>query len=568
MFSQQNLRTIHVLDKKGKEINSYHIDSKDTLQFDKKIVFVIDSLTNTGFLNLNSYFDENDNLLINQGTKYKWINICLDDDTRLLLSKLKIDISKWEGKYILPTRVKVEFEKLLTYFDNTGYPFAYVKMDSITFENDSMISGLFVIQKNKRIYFDSIKITSGIDLSTGFLRRFLEIKKGETFDKSKIDKVSEKLNNLPFVTLNNPPTVSFFGSGATLNLDLKEKKVNRFDFLLGLLPDNTGVRKYRLTGEITAEFLNKFGHGERLYFNYKNMAKERQNLILNVNYPFIFEMPFGLDSKFSIFINQDQYRDVNLDLGIQYFFNGVNYVKSYWKLFSSRLLSIDSTSILALGRLPGKLDIMSNSLGIQLGYENLDYHYNPRKGFELVIDGYSGQRKILKNFQITSLKNENFDFSNSYDSIKTSSYVFNISESFSFYYSLGPKIVLKLANKSAWKKSAEKLYENELFRLGGSGLLRGFDEESIFASIYSVSTAEIRLLIDRNSFLFAFLDYAFIYNPYSTISIEDTPVGFGAGINFDTKGGILSLASAVGKQYDNPFDFKDVKIHIGYISLF
>ena len=568
LFSQKT-KSIIIVDTLAKPVKIFSFEIVDSVKIDKKIKFIVDSLNNSGYLSPQIIEDFNDSTVaVIPGVQYKWAKIDFSKDDEELLSLVNYDISNLENKYISPKEISFLSEKILFFLENSGYPFSDVKMDSIVFENTDSISAKLVVRKNKKIYFDSINVVSGIDLSSKYLENYLEIKKGDVFDKRMVEKAAKKLDNLPFVTLSNPPTVSFFGSGATLNLNLKEKKVNRFDFLLGLIPDNTGVRKYKLTGEITAEFLNKLGSGEKIYFNYKNMAQGRQNLILNLNYPFILDMPYGLDSKFNIFINEDQYRDVNLNLGVQYLFKGVNYVKTYWKLFSSRLLTVDSASILSLGRLPDKLDIVSNSVGMQLGYKDLDYFFNPGKGIEIVIDANAGQRKIIKNLQIINLLNQNIDFSNSYDSLKIVSYVFNIAENISFYYPLNSKIVLKIANKSAWKKSANRLYQNELFRLGGNKLLRGFDEESIPASIYSVSTAEIHLLIDRNSFLFAFMDYAYIYNPFSTASVKDTPFGTGVGVNFDTKGGILSIAAAVGKQYENPLDFKNIKIHIGYVSLF
>ncbi len=568
LFSQKTIR-VFVADTLEKPKHNFVFSKEDSTKIQKKIKFLVDSLSESGYLSPKINYNSNDSsIVILPGNRYKWAKIYFDNEIDALMLSAGVDLKDWRGKYISQGKVAILSEKILNYLENSGYPFAYVKMDSIQFETEDSINAKLVINKNKKIYFDSIAVTTGIDLSSKYLEKYLDIRKGDIFDKSKVDKSTGKLGNLPFVILNSPPTVSFFGSGATLNLDLKEKKVNRFDFILGLLPDNTGVRKYKLTGEITAEFLNKLGHGERFFFNYKNMAKGRQNLKLNINYPYVLDLPYGLDSRFDIFINEDQYRDVNFDFGVQYLFKGVNFVKTYWKLFSSRLLKIDSSTILALGRLPDKLDIVSNGAGLQFSFDNLDYRFNPSRGFDILLDGNGGQRKILKNQQIIKLKDASTDFSYSYDSLNQAVYIFDVSAKMAYYHPLGKKIVFKVANRSAWKKTGKKLYQNELYRLGGNKLLRGFDEESILASIYSVSTAEVRLLIDKNSFIFAFMDYAYVYNPFSNVSKEDTPLGFGAGINFDTKGGILSLTAAVGKQYSNPVNYKDVKIHIGYVSLF
>lgn len=542
----------------------------DSLHIDAKINLILDSLHNEGFINpdIEIKNDSISKVKIKTGIKYKWLNLDFEIDKQYLLDELRFDIKKWEGKFVSPKQVSILSNKILDLMDDSGYPFAFVKLDSIRFIGKDSISAKFRVKNNKKFYFDTIKITSKVDLSSKFLENFLEIKKGDVFRRSKVNSIKKKIDNLRFVDLDKSPTVGFFGNEATINLNLKAKKVNRFDFLLGILPDSKNTGKYKITGELTADVLNKLGRGERLYFKYRNLSQGKQNLRLDVNYPYILDMPYGIDSKFQLYVNEDKYRDVNFDLGVQYLFKGINYVKTYWSLFSSRLINIDSTNLFILGKLPDKLDVSTNSLGLLLNLNTLDYKFNPLKGLELVLDGNIGQRKILENQQIIELKNEIISFEESYDSLKLMTYVFNLSSNFAYYYPIKNNFVFKFGNKTAWKKSQKSLYQNELFRIGGNKILRGFDEESIFAEFYSITTIEMRLLMDKNSFLFAFFDYGIVSDPFSLISQWDRPYGFGVGINFDTKGGILSLNTAVGSQYNNPLDFKNVKIHIGYVNLF
>ena len=68
---------------------------------------------------------------------------------------------------------------------------------------------------------------------------------------------------------------------------------------------------------------------------------------------------------------------------------------------------------------------------------------------------------------------------------------------------------LKLANHLGYIGTGEVLYDNELFRIGGTKLLRGFNEEVIFASFYSVFSLEYRLLFNQNSNLFVFSDLGY-----------------------------------------------------------
>jgi outer membrane protein assembly factor BamA len=109
-----------------------------------------------------------------------------------------------------------------------------------------------------------------------------------------------------------------------------------------------------------------------------------------------------------------------------------------------------------------------------------------------------------------------------------------------------------------------------LYRIGGIKTLRGFDEESIYASFYVIGSLEYRYLLEENSYLYFFTDAAY----YENLSVSfagdryDTPFGFGTGISFETKAGIFSINYALGKQFDNPIYLKSGKVHFGIVNYF
>ena len=115
---------------------------------------------------------------------------------------------------------------------------------------------------------------------------------------------------------------------------------------------------------------------------------------------------------------------------------------------------------------------------------------------------------------------------------------------------------------------SKNLFENELYRLGGMKTLRGFIEQSMYASSYAIVNTEIRFLFSKNSFLNAFFDAGWYEQKLEQSYLHDFPFGFGAGINYDTKAGIFSLSYALGKQMDNPIQLKTGTISFGYIAMF
>ncbi len=168
------------------------------------------------------------------------------------------------------------------------------------------------------------------------------------------------------------------------------------------------------------------------------------------------------------------------------------------------------------------------------------------------------------------MKDENdpsFDYSTLYDTVKTSSYQFRLNVAGAHYFELSHASTVRFAVNAAWYQSP-KIFRNELFQIGGYRLLRGFDEESILASVYSVGSLEYRYLIGMNSFLFSFVDGGWAKNDVPGYAINNVYLGVGLGLAFETKAGIFNMSYAVGKQNSDPFQFRQAKIHLGYVNFF
>ena len=135
------------------------------------------------------------------------------------------------------------------------------------------------------------------------------------------------------------------------------------------------------------------------------------------------------------------------------------------------------------------------------------------------------------------------------------------------YLSLGRQSTLKAAFSGGWLQSPG-IFRNELFQIGGYRLMRGFDEESIFASRYVVTTAEYRYLVGLNSYFFVFGDGGWAQNKSVSVQTSNTYTGVGLGMAFETRAGIFNISYANGKRNDLKFDLRQSKIHIGYLNYF
>ncbi|MEJ2004213.1 MAG: ShlB/FhaC/HecB family hemolysin secretion/activation protein [Cyclobacteriaceae bacterium] len=112
--------------------------------------------------------------------------------------------------------------------------------------------------------------------------------------------------------------------------------------------------------------------------------------------------------------------------------------------------------------------------------------------------------------------------------------------------------------------NSDRLFQNDLYRLGGFRSVRGFNENQFFASQYLIYTLEWQLYFDESSNIMAFIDQSF----FRSNGITDNPTGVGVGLTLQTGGGLLQIAYAVGRTSDQGFDMRLSKFHFGYKAKF
>jgi hemolysin activation/secretion protein len=138
-----------------------------------------------------------------------------------------------------------------------------------------------------------------------------------------------------------------------------------------------------------------------------------------------------------------------------------------------------------------------------------------------------------------------------------------------YYIPVGYRAAVKFGANGGYIQDPALLLNN-LYRIGGLEILRGFNEESIYVSQYAVGTIELHYLLEQNSFFFLFYDQGWCRETLAS-SIQyfyNTPSGFGAGMNFQTKAGIFSLSYALGDGIGNPLNFSTGKINFGIVNYF
>lgn len=500
--------------------------------------------------------------LLHVGRPYAWTALQNGNIDALFLDQSGFRERLYRNQPFSPGQLQKLQENLLAAAENNGYPFARVWLDSLQLNDNQFIAKL-VIDKGQLVLIEKIEIEGELKISENYLSNYLGIKLGAPYDRAQILRIRQRLRELPFVSLSKDPQITFSGDRATVQLFLGKRRASRFDFLIGVLPNSTQVNRLLITGSFNGELYNQFGRGERIYAEFEALRPQTQELNLEFNYPYLLNLPFGIDAKFNLYKRDSTYLDIESDLGVQYLFQGGNYLKAFWNNRRSNLLNVDSTLLDNAQRLPPTLDVTYGNFGLEYAFQNLDYRYNPRKGWRFELRGAAGVKQIRRNNRVEALEAESF-----YDSLELRGFQYRMSAQIERFLPVFNRSTVKLGLHGAYIISEEPIYLNEQYRIGGNKLLRGFDEEFIFATNYTISTLEYRLLIGQNSYLYTFGDYAYAENV--TVQQRDRyyPYGFGAGITFETRAGLFGVSLAYGTRRGESVDFGAPKVHFGYVSLF
>ena len=523
---------------------------------------------------IDSVFYDSSSTHINlyPGEQYKWIEINTDSIDKKLLNETGWNDRLYQNKKMDFSQLQNQQEKMLSYYETRGYPFAAIKLDSIRIEEDK-IRGQLKIDKGPLYTIDSIRVYGKVKIKNIFLQRYLGIEKGSAYNKNKLENISKRLLELPYLEERQHWDLNMLGSGSVLNLYLQQKRSSQINFLVGFLPGNAQTGKLQVTADVNLNLKNALGSGESILLNWQQLQKQSPRLNLGYQHPYIFNSPFGIDVTFDLLKRDSSYLQLNGQVGLLYVLSANQSGKIFLQNQRTYLLSggFDTNQIKITKKLPANIDVNANSLGINYEWLNTNYIYNPRAGNEVKIITAIGLKKISKNNEIANLKdpaNPSFNFNSLYDGFKLNTYQFRIIANAAHYFPAGKKSTLKTAVNGGIFQSKD-IFRNELFQIGGSKLLRGFDEESIYASQYAIFTAEYRYLTGLNSYLFTFTDAGFTKTHFQTTNFTNNFLSAGIGLSFETKVGILNLSYAIGKRNDIKFDLREAsKIHFGYINYF
>jgi outer membrane protein assembly factor BamA len=525
----------------------------------KSLSDFLNSLQEEGFLtaSVDSQFKQQDTLFatLHIGEAFTWSKLYSINIEEQAMSSSGFRERMYQNRSFRFSQTKRMMRKIITHYENNGYPFASLKLDSLNTSSPIIEAGLR-INPGDLFHIDSVNVRGTARITPRYLYNYIGIRPGDVYNESVIRQISVRMKELPFLTETRPADVFLLENSTLIRLYLNDRKASSFNGIVGFLPNTDGTGKLLLTGEANLKLKNSLGRGELIDAEWRRLQQATQSLNVKVGWPFLFDTRIGIEAAFGLYKRDTSFLNLQQNLGVQYLMRGTDYLKVFYENKTSSLLS--TKALVNLIELPDYADIRSSLYGLELSFTRLDYRLNPRKGIRLLARFGTGTRNIDKNPALNEAL---------YDKLTLRSIQYNGHIDADFYFPIRNRSTMNLGILASAINGAN-VFENELFRIGGNNTLRGFNEESIFASTFSIVNLEYRYLLEENSFLFAFFNGAYYENKAVNRNIEDRPFGFGAGMSFETKAGIFSISYALGKQFDNPIEFRSAKVHFGITSLF
>ena len=470
------------------------------------------------------------------GSKYKSIQLFYSEKDFSKRELLQVSKKVTDTYFILPfNAIETSIDKLNVLKTKNGNVFARIKLENITKKRNSLFADVKLLKGDSR-NIDSIIIKGYDKISKSHIKYYAGIKKGKKFNKSKLIEKNNILNTLGFVSVTKPPEILFKKDSTIVYLYLKKEKNNLFDGILGFATDENS-QKLIFNGYLNLELNNNLNFGEQFLLNYKADGNNQQKFRARLTLPYLFKTSFGIITELKIFKRDSTFSTSDQLIKVKYQISPNSKTYLGYKSYESSNLRKDNSLYIDVE------DYTSNFLLTGVSYTKTQNNVLFPIKTEIYLDSEIGSKET-KNTNETQVR-----------ASLMIHYIFNLNYKNSIYLKNSTQLL-----------NSENYLTNELFRFGGINSIRGFNENSIDASFYSVLNSEYRYQFNQDIYIHSIIDFAYFEN--KIIALKQKLYSFGVGIGLQTGTSIIKFSIANGNAENQNFSFSNTKIHIGISSKF
>lgn len=532
-----------------KEINAYLMDSldpkvrfQDYLTMERETDTLLRKLQRFGYIDseLEKLDKKNDSTYVVQyylGNKYEKLKIYYgkDDLSKKEIERISNEIS--DEYFIIPlASLATALQKLIAQKTAVGNAFAKMHLSELTKNPDKTIVASLIYDSGQKRTVDSLIIKGYEKFPRSFLKYYAGVKKGKVFNQKKLLTQNDVINSLGFVNSIKPPEALFRKDSTVVYFYFEKQNNNVFDGILGFATD-VKSQKLVFNGYLNLELNNNLNYGEQLLLNYKADGNDQRSFRVKTSLPYLFKSPFGLSLELSIFKRDSTFSTTEQQARLLYQILPSSSAYLGYKSYDSSVLldEVIAGSPVA--------DYTSRFLTFGLNYVSFQNRALFPLKTNLILDSEIGARDrsgIKENqLRLSSLANNifNLNFKNSIFLQNTTGILFS-----------------------------NTFLINELFRFGGINSIRGFTENSIDASFYSILNTEYRYVLGPSLYVHSIIDVGYFEN--EILPLKQKLYSFGFGLGLQSQAGIFKLNIANGNVENQKIEFANTKIHISFTSRF
>jgi hypothetical protein len=465
------------------------------------------------------------------GQRTRFIHIYLGKDSELR----KLGIVESPGDTLkLPLGETESFlNTTLNSLERKGYSLARLQLINLKKQKNILLADLN-LQTEKQRQVNDIVINGYEKFPEGHKKEIRRRYRNKVFNQQNLKNIHEDFNQFQFVTQTKYPEILFMNDTTKVYVYLEKSKPNRFDGFIGFGNDDKGDLK--INGYLDLLLVNSLNVGERFNLYWKSDGNDQKTFNANIELPYIFKSPLGIKAQLNIFKQDSTFQNTQTAIDLGYYFNyNTRLYVGYQSTESNDIQNLNSSTL---------------------------------KDFDNAF--------ITSNFEYTRFKNDDFLFpdktllnikagvgSRNSEASKNSQFFTNVDLRHNLY--LNDKNIIALRSQNFLLQS-DSYITNELFRFGGINSIRGFNENSLQANLYSSILTEYRYVLAPTIYIHSIIDFGYYQD--KTTDNDGNLLGLGFGFGLLTKNGLFNIVYANGSTGNQQIKLSNSIVHISFKAKF
>ena len=522
----------HIL--KIQHTQGYYLATLDSFQVQERVGL------NTIFV----YFSKGPRVPVHS-VKFSGAKILGDDELKELMDTQLRDV-------LDASVLAADIERIISEYGEEGFHFAKVQISDIQLvrlgEDNAGLGITILIEEGERVKVNDVLLVGAQRTRQSYLEFLMGTRDGEwllgDLDEMRTTLEGSRLFNRVFPI----ELIHVDGEEHIIVVSVEEEQPGTFDLVLGYQPPGASGGNSGLVGNGHLDLRNPFGFGRRFGIRLNRLPGQVSSVDASYVDTYLFGTPFSLEAGFEGLQQDSTFSQRSLKGAIGYSFQDGLEAYATVNRQVTRPGQSGLTLVQDMQRIP-RSEI--TFWGFSIRFNSVDNLLNPRQGLRIETS-LEGGRKLRSSFE-RLVDGDTLTVTRRVRQQRLEALL-------RVYLPVFARQVLVIGNDSKILVS-ESFDESDLFRMGGTQSLRGYDEDRFRGRLVSRTLFEWRYLFERTSFAYIFIDIGYLDRPNTPDfdGIKEFYPGYGLGSQFETGIGLINISLALSTM-DAP---SQAKVHVG-----